>query len=64
MPILDYGSIFNKAANKTASFAVQITAKTQLTVPEKLRRVLFVLPRDVIKANTIRRGMPDALFDS
>lgn len=64
MPILDYKSIFNKAANKIASFVVQIMAKTQLTVPKKRRRVIFFLPRDVIKANMIKRGMPSALFDS
>lgn len=57
------GAFFNKAAFKIASFVVQIMAKTQLTVPKKLRRVIFFSPRDVIKANTIKRGMPSALFN-
>lgn len=58
------GAFFNKAASKIAPFAVQIMAKTQLTVLEKLRRVLSFWPRDIIKANTIKRRMPAALFDS
>lgn len=64
MPNLNYESIFNETDNKIASFVVQIKAKMQLTVPKKLRRVIFFLPRDVIKSNTIKRGIPSALFDS
>lgn len=41
MCFLDYGNIFNKTANKIASFVVEIMAKTQLTVPKKLRWVLL-----------------------